>query len=89
MSQMSQVSPVSSTMNSEKGYPRSQQQNRGSSNTQRLTTTLQDYTKIATKLRAEEQFQSVRDMQLTVMVTHVENEKIFWAQILQDVSKKN
>ena len=77
------MSPVS--VNSDNSNKRSQQ-NKARFDFQRLTSTLQDYTKIATRLRAEEQFQSVDGMMLTVMITHVENEKFFWAQILHDVS---
>ncbi|XP_053405114.1 uncharacterized protein LOC123566395 [Mercenaria mercenaria] len=79
-----QMSPASISLNAEKAFERSLKPNRGNFNFQRLTTTLQDYTKIGTKMRAEDHFQSFVGMKMSVMITHVENEKFFWGQILED-----
>lgn len=65
-------------------YGQSDRSNHSSFNYQRLTTTLQEYTKICTRLRANDVVQYVEGIMLRVIITHIENEKFFWAQIVED-----
>ncbi|KAL4227975.1 hypothetical protein ACF0H5_013413 [Mactra antiquata] len=85
---ISQLSPVSTSMHSttsfETALDRSLAPNRGDFNFQRLTDTLHDYARIATRLRSPEHHQLIQGMSLKVMITHIENQKFFWGQILED-----
>jgi len=54
---------------------------------QKLTDLLREYSQISLKLRNEDYTDHQPGTTLSVLITHVENEKFFWAQILEDVRK--
>lgn len=55
----------------------------------KLTEALREYAHICVKLREEDYTDHYVGMKLEVLVTHVENEKFFWAQIVKDVRHSN